>query len=133
MMKKSSDWLPIALSSLEFFLQNPEYKHEFGHDYIADRCDVSRMTLNRNSKYMKRYKHVKDFLKEYKNTEPAKGPAPISGDKEKLSAVTEQKNKLEEDLNALQLRLNDCYQMLEDQGIDPQFVLRARLKKHKEA
>ena len=51
-MSKSPPWLSIALSNLAFFEKNPEYKHEFGHDYIADRCGITRMTLNRNKKYM---------------------------------------------------------------------------------
>lgn len=132
-MSKSPEWLPIALTNLEFFAHNPEYKHEFGHDYIADRCNVTRMTLNRNEKYMKRYGEVRNILKGFKPTDPATGPALISGEKKKLSVAKAKNEELESQLDALQLRLNDCYQILEDHGIDPQFVYPTKMKKYKEA
>ncbi|MBL53687.1 MAG: hypothetical protein CL590_07335 [Alteromonadaceae bacterium] len=132
-MSKSPEWLTLALSNLEFFAHNPEYKHEFGHDYIANRCNVSRMTLNRNKKYMKRYKEVREILRGFKPTNPATGPAPISGYKEKLADEKAKTAQLEKDLEELQLRLNDCYQMLEDHGVDPQFIYPTKMKKHKEA
>ena len=49
--------------------------------------------------------------------------------KEKVKKIDE----LKADKAELKLRLNDCYQMLEDQGIDPQFVYPTKLKKHREA
>ncbi len=132
-MSKSPEWLSKALLNLEFFANNPEFKGEFGHEYIAERCGITRMTLNRNKKYMTRYKEVKEILKGFKPTNPATGPAPVSGIKEKLEDEKAKNGKLEETLEALQLRLNDCYQMLEDHGNDPQFVYPTKMKKHKEA
>ena len=131
-MSNAPEWQTIALSSLEFFIKNPEYKHEFGHDYIADRCGVTRMTLNRNTPYMKRYKEVREFLRGYKTVDPSQGATPIDGYKEKYEAQKEANQELTRKIEALQLRLNDCYQMLEDQGIDPEFIYPTKLKKHKE-
>jgi hypothetical protein len=126
-------WELDALTSLEFFKNNPEYKSEFGHQYFADRFGVSRMTLSRNKKYMKRFNEVKEILKGVQLASSTNTDSRITSDKEKIEeqkATIAEKNK---ELEALKLRLNDCYQMLEDQGIDPQFVIRPRLKKHKEA
>ncbi|MGR5268294.1 hypothetical protein ACPV5R_11130 [Vibrio astriarenae] len=132
-MSKSPEWLPIALSSLDFFAYNPEYKNEFGHAYIAERCGVTRMTLNRNKVYMDRYHDVAELLKAYKLKKSTKGGAPIKDDREKLDEERDKSKKLARDIELLQLRLNDCYQLLEDQGIDPEFVYPKRLKKHREA
>jgi len=132
-MSKSPEWLSKALSNLEFFANNPEFKGEFGHEYIADRCGITRMTLNRNKKYMARYKEVKEILKGFKSTNPGTGPAPISGLKEKLEDEKARTDQLQKELEELQLRLNDCYQMLEDHGLDPQFTYPTKIKKHKEA
>ena len=132
MSKKAPEWQVNALSNLEFFYSNPEYKNEFGHDYIAERCGVTRMTLNRNKVYMKRYHEVREHLKGFKKVDPSEGATPIDGYKEKYEVEVEKRNEVEKKLNALQLRLNDCYQMLEDQGIDPEFIYPKRLKKHKE-
>lgn len=132
-MSKSPEWLSKALLSLEFFAANPEYKGEFGHEYIATNCGVSRMTLHRNKKYMKRYGEVREILRSYKPTNPTTGPSPTSGLKEQLENERAKNEKLEKELAALQLRLNDCYQMLEDRGVDPQFVYPTKMKKHKEA
>lgn len=128
-MSKSPPWLSIALSNLSFFENNPEYKHEFGHDYIADRCGITRMTLNRNKKYMEEYKRVRDVLRGFKS-----GGKKTSTDyeltlKEKDKKIAE----LKADKSELKLRLNDCYQILEDHGIDPQFIYPTKMKKHKEA
>jgi hypothetical protein len=126
-------WELTALTSLEFFVTNPEFKSEFGHQYFADRCGVTRMTLSRNKKYMKRFNEVKEILKGVKLASSTNTNSRITSYKEKVEdqkVTIAEKNK---ELEALKLRLNDCYQMLEDQGIDPQFVVRPRLKKHKEA
>jgi hypothetical protein len=126
-------WELTALTSLEFFVTNPEFKSEFGHQYFADRCGVTRMTLSRNKKYMKRFNEVKEILKGVKLASSTNTNSRITSYKEKVEdqkVTIAEKNK---ELEALKLRLNDCYQMLEDQGIDPQFVVRPRLKKHMEA
>lgn len=127
------DWLVNALISLDFFEHNPEYKGEFGHQYFVDNFDISRQSLYRNKTYMKRFQKVKDILKGYKTTNPSSGPAPISGDKEKLDKKKHEVEELEQVIEGLQLRLNECYQILEDHNIDPQFIYPKRLKKHKEA
>ncbi|MGL0818812.1 hypothetical protein [Vibrio vulnificus] len=132
MSKKAPKWQVNALSNLEFFYSNPEYKNEFGHDYIAERCGVTRMTLSRNQAYMQRYREVREYLKGFKRVDPAQGATPINGYKEKYEAEVKKTSELETKLNALILRLNDCYQMLEDQGIDPEFIYPRKLKKHKE-
>ncbi|WP_445768811.1 hypothetical protein [Rheinheimera sp.] len=131
--KKSPAWLPVALSSLEFFVHSPEYKNEFGHDYVADRCNVNRMTLWRNEIYMKRYYEVREILQEYKPTKSTSGPSYTTDISAELAAAKEKNEQLQNELDALQLRLNDCYQMLEDNGIDPEFVYPTKLKKHREA
>ncbi|MEH6711165.1 MAG: hypothetical protein V7733_08100 [Paraglaciecola polaris] len=125
------DWLVNALASLEFFVTNPEYKGEFGHEYFADLCNVSRQTLSRNKKYMTRYKEVREILKGHKIKNSETGP--ITGDKEKIKQLNNTIEKQKEELDELKIRLNDCYQMLEDHGIDPQFAYPTRRKKHKEA
>jgi peptidoglycan hydrolase CwlO-like protein len=82
---------------------------------------------------MKRFNEVKEILKGVQLASSTNTDSRITSDKEKIEeqkATIAEKNK---ELEALKLRLNDCYQMLEDQGIDPQFVIRPRLKKHKEA
>lgn len=127
------EWLTSALSSLEFFATNPEYKGEFGHKYFMDNCGVSRQTLYRNETYMTRYGAVKKLLQNYKATDPKTGPSPITGDKEKIIALKSKIDSQSQTINELQLRLNDCYQMLEDHGIDPEFVYPRKLKKHREA
>lgn len=132
-MSRAPEWLSKALLNLEFFANNPEFKGEFGHEYIADRCGITRMTLNRNKKYMNRYREVKEVLKGYKPTNPSTGASPIDGTKEKLEKEKSKNEELKKQLAALQLRLNDCYQMLEDRGVDPQFVYPTKMKKHKEA
>lgn len=126
------NWEPKALSSLQWFAENPEFKGEFGHQYFVDNLEVSRMTLNRSKKYMKRYREVKEILKGYQSTEPNTGPAPVDGMKQKLASKNKQIEDLKNQVEKLQLRLNDCYQMLEDHNIDPQFVYTQRLKKHRE-
>lgn len=128
-MSKSPPWLSIALSNLSFFESNPEYKHEFGHDYIADRCGITRMTLNRNKKYMEEYKRVRSVLRGYKS----EGKKTSTDYEETLKEKDNQIDGLKADKAELKLRLNDCYQMLEDQGIDPQFVYPTKMKKHREA
>jgi hypothetical protein len=128
------EWLTSALSSLEFFATNPEYKGEFGHQYFIDNYKVSRQTLYRNDLYMKRYREVKELLKNYNTIGSKTGPSVTSGDdKEEISALNAKLEALQKTINELQLRLNDCYQMLEDHGIDPEFVYPRRLKKHREA
>ncbi len=127
------DWLTRALSSLEFFEKNPEYKGEFGHKYFMDNYDISRQTLYRNETYMKRYGEVKELLKNHKVKGIKNGPSAISVDKEEISVLNAKIETLQTTINELQLRLNDCYQMLEDHGIDPEFVYPRRLKKHREA
>ena len=52
---------------------------------------------------------------------------------ETLKEKDNQIDGLKADKAELKLRLNDCYQMLEDQGIDPQFVYPTKMKKHREA
>jgi hypothetical protein len=125
-------WEIEALTSLDFFEHNPEYKGEFGHQYFTDRFSISRMTLFRNKTYMERSNEVKDILKGI-SIEPNNNGVVFRGDKEKIETLKATIADKDKELEALKLRLNDCYQMLEDQGIDPQFVLRQRLKKHKEA
>jgi hypothetical protein len=126
-------WELEALTSLDFFENNPEYKSEFGHQYFVDRFDISRMTLSRNKKYMKRFNEVKEKLRGIQIASPNDTSPKIKGDKEKIEEQKATIAEKDKELEALKLRLNDCYQMLEDQGIDPQFVIRPRLKKHKEA
>lgn len=130
---KKKDWLPQALSSLEFFAKNPEYKREFGHSYFCTNLGISRQTLYRNKRYMARYQEVKELLKGYRSTDPSTGPAPISGDKEKIQSLRDTVEKQKQHIIELQLRLNDCYQILEDHGIDPEFVYQTRRKKFQEA
>ena len=131
MSKKN--WELDALRSLDFFENNPEYKNEFGHQYFADNFGISRMTLSRNKKYMKRFNEVKEILKGVKLASSTNTDSRITSDKEKIKELKTTIANKDQELDALKLRLNDCYQMLEDQGIDSQFVLRPRLKKHKEA
>jgi chromosome condensin MukBEF ATPase and DNA-binding subunit MukB len=131
MSKKN--WESDALISLDFFENNPEYKGEFGHKYFADRFDISRMTLSRNKKYMKRYGEVNTFLKGIKVESGNVVNTPIVGNKEKIEELNAKIDIKDKELDELKLRLNDCYQMLEDQGIDPQFVYKKRMKKHKQA
>lgn len=130
---KDPKWLSQALFSLKFFENSPEYKHEFKHDYFAAQLGVSLPTLYRCKKYMDEFKRVKGLLKEIKVEKLSTAGVPISGDKEKIAKL---EAKVEEQFKAisyLRLRLNDCYQMLEDQGVAPEFVYPKRLKKHKEA
>jgi len=131
--KKDPKWLAAALMSLKFFETSPEYKHEFKHEYFTSQLGVSKPTLYRCGKYMKEFKRVKDLLKETKVDNPPSDGAPISGDNEKIAKLEAKVAEQTETISTLQLRLNDCYQMLEDQGIDPEFVYPKRLKKHKEA
>lgn len=128
-----NDWVKRALSSLEFFVSNPEYKGEFGHQYFVDNLNVSRATLNRNKKYMKRFREVKEYLKSFKAGDPELGPASSTAE---LNRIQRQAKTIEEQsvkIQELQLRLNDCYQKLEDHGIDPEFIYPRRGKLHKEA
>ncbi|EGR3116632.1 hypothetical protein DNH24_24345, partial [Vibrio parahaemolyticus] len=71
-------------------------------------------------------------LQGYKTVDPSQGSTPIDGYKEKYEAQKEANQELTRKIEALQMRLNDCYQMLEDQGIDPEFIYPTKLKKHKE-
>ena len=82
---------------------------------------------------MTEFQRVKDLLKEIKVDKPPSDGFPISGDKEKIAKLEAKVAEQAETISILQLRLNDCYQMLEDQGVDPEFVYPKRLKKHKEA
>lgn len=127
------NWETDALMSLDFFENNPEYKNEFGHKYFADRFGITRQTLSRNTKYMNRYKDVKKILQGVKVESVTGNVTTISGDKEKIEELNIKIDIKDKELDELKLRLNDCYQMLEDQGIDPQFVYTKRMKKHKEA
>lgn len=131
--KRDPKWLADALMSLKFFESSPEYKHEFKHEYFASQLDVSKPTLYRCDKYMAEFQRVKDLLKEIKVDKPPSESAPISGDKEKITKLESKVAEQAETISTLQLRLNDCYQILEDQGVDPEFVYPKRLKKHKEA
>ncbi|NDV93149.1 hypothetical protein GTH32_18425 [Alteromonas sp. 345S023] len=131
--KKDPKWLANALMSLKFFETSPEYKHEFKHDYFASQLGISKPTLYRCDKYMKEFQRVKDLLKEIKVDKSLSEGAPISGDNEKIAKLEAKVAEQAETISTLQLRLNDCYQILEDQGIDPEFVYPKRLKKHKEA
>ncbi|TWX71717.1 hypothetical protein ESZ36_00325 [Colwellia demingiae] len=127
------DWTNKALLSLQFFRDNPEYKSEFGHKYFMDNLDLGRATLNRNKTYLKEFQEVKKFLKNYKSTNPIYGPAKTTGEKTQLETQAEKIKRLELEKSELQLRLNDCYQMLEDHGIDPQFIYPNKLMKHRQA
>lgn len=131
--KKDPKWLANALMSLKFFETSPEYKHEFKHEYFASHLGVSLPTLYRCKKYMDEFKRVKGLLKETKVDKPPSDGAPISGDNEKIAKLEAKIAEQADTISTLQLRLNDCYQILEDQGIDPEFVYPKRLKKHKEA
>jgi hypothetical protein len=131
--KKDPKWLSQALMSLNFFENSPEYKHEFKHEYFAKQLDISLPTLYRCSTYMDEFKRVKNLLKEIKVDKPPSDGAPISGDSEKIAELESKLEEKEARIKYLELRLNDCYQMLEDNSIDPEFVYPKRLKKYKEA
>lgn len=126
------DWLTDALVSLDFFANNPEYYQEFKHEYFTERFGVSRQTLYRSDKYMERYREVKDILKE--TSKPvASRTTGLDALKEKVEQQKQVIAEKNEQLSELKLRLNDCYQMLEDHGIDPEFLYPKRRKKHKQA
>lgn len=127
------EWVTIALGSLEFFVANPEYGNEFGHKYFMDRCNVSRQTLYRNDLYMTRYREVSELLKQHKVKSTGAPSRALSGDKEEIQELQATVALQKTTIAQLQLRLNECYQMLEDHGIDPEFIYPRRLKKHREA
>lgn len=131
-MSKRPNWLISALSSLDWFEKNPEYFKEFRHEYFVNQCGVTRQTLNRNEEYMARFREVKERLKSSKNPAAHRSTG-LDAMKLRNSELRQQLKEKEAEISSLQSRLNECYLMLEDNGIDPEFVYPKRRLKNRQA